>query len=59
MIKNSKEDLITVQLNDLETHVAPDGSIIRELPEFPAGGLSHCTIPINMTSQAVKHRTIE
>jgi len=59
MIEHSKEELITRQLDDLETYVAPDGSIIREMPEFPAGGLSHCTVPEDMVSKAVKHRTIE
>lgn len=48
MTEHSKEEFMTMQLDDLETYVAPDGSIIREMPEFPAGGLSHCTLPIDM-----------
>ena len=38
---------------------APDGSIIRQFPSGEKGGLAHCTLPPNVISKAVKHRTVE
>lgn len=39
-------------------HIAPDGSEIRTLLQFPSGGLAHCTLPPGATTQAVKHRSV-
>ena len=41
------------------THIAPDGSQIRELPECEKGGLSQCILPANAKSTAVKHKTVD
>jgi len=39
-------------------YLAPDGSEIRQLPEFEEGGLCHCTLPAGKISTAVKHKTV-
>jgi len=39
--------------------VAPDGSKIRPLVAMQGGGMAHCTLQPNVTSHAVKHRTVE
>ena len=39
-------------------HIAPDGSEIRTLLQFPSGGLAHCTLPPGATTQAVKHCSV-
>jgi mannose-6-phosphate isomerase-like protein (cupin superfamily) len=41
------------------SYLAPDGSEIRLLPECPAGGLAHCTLPAGATARAVRHRTVD
>jgi mannose-6-phosphate isomerase-like protein (cupin superfamily) len=40
-------------------YLAPDGSEIRLLPTFDAGGLAHCTLPAGAVSAAVRHRTVK
>jgi mannose-6-phosphate isomerase-like protein (cupin superfamily) len=40
-------------------YIAPDGSEIRLLSQTPGGGICHCTLPADRTSQAVKHRSVE
>ena len=40
-------------------YIAPDGSIIRKFPDVEKGGMAHCELPPNKTSQAVKHQTVE
>ena len=40
-------------------HLAPDNSEIRLLPTLEKGGLCHCTLPVGMTSIAVKHKTVD
>ena len=40
-------------------YLAPDGSEIRLLPTLEKGGLCHCTLPVGMTSSAVKHKTVD
>ena len=39
-------------------YLAPDGSEIRTLLQFPSGGLAHCALPPGKTTQAVKHKTV-
>ncbi|TET67944.1 MAG: cupin domain-containing protein [Candidatus Aminicenantes bacterium] len=39
--------------------IAPDGSEIRLLCSTQKGGLCHCTLPVGMTSRAVRHQTVE
>ncbi len=39
-------------------HIAPDGSEIRTLLQFPSGGLAHCTLPPGATTQAVRHLSV-
>lgn len=40
-------------------YLAPDTSEIRLLPEFPEGGMAHCTLPPGKVSIAVKHQTVQ
>lgn len=47
------------QLPSVATHIAPDGSEIRELGDEPAGGLAVCTLPPGHVTRAVRHQTIE
>jgi mannose-6-phosphate isomerase-like protein (cupin superfamily) len=41
------------------THVAPDGSEIRVLPEMRGAGLAHCRLPAGRVTKPVRHQTIE
>jgi mannose-6-phosphate isomerase-like protein (cupin superfamily) len=41
------------------SHIAPDGSEIRLLPDMNGGGLCHCTLLPGRTSAAVAHRSVE
>lgn len=41
------------------THAAPDGSMIWELGEEPAGGLAICELPQGRTSRPVRHRSVK
>lgn len=47
------------QLPSVATHIAPDGSEIRELGDEPAGGLAVCALPSGHVTRAVRHQTIE
>lgn len=50
---------ITVDLPKNYHYLAPDGSEIRLLPTFDAGGLSHCTLPTGSISGPVRNRTVK
>ena len=39
--------------------VAPDGSDVRVLLGLSGGGLAHFTLAAGLTSQAIRHRTVE
>ena len=41
------------------THLAPDGSEIRELVQTTRGSLVHCTLPPGGVTLAVRHQTVE
>ena len=41
------------------THLAPDGSEIRELVQTERGSLVHCRLPAGAIITAVRHRTVE
>lgn len=47
----------TVILND-NFEIAPDGSEIRLLTRSEKGSLCLCTLPVGVTTLAVKHKTI-
>ncbi len=49
----------TIPLGKNYDYLAPDGSEIRLLPDMNNGGMSHCTLPVGQTSDAVKHQTVE
>jgi len=49
----------SITLPSEKDEVAPDGSEIRLLPRMSRGSLSHCTLPVSVTSVAVSHRSIE
>ncbi len=49
----------TKKLQKEITHVAPDGSEIRELVNRKHGGLAHCTLPVGTKSEAHHHKTVE
>lgn len=49
----------TAKLDEEYDYLAPDGSEIRLLPEVGGGGLSHCTLPVGASSQAVSHKTVD
>jgi len=49
----------TKDLSDAYDYLAPDGSEIRLLLAFAAGGLAHCTLPPEAVSSPVKHRSVE
>lgn len=38
--------------------LAPDGSEIRLLGQFPQGGMCHCRLPAGGVTQAVEHLTV-
>ena len=48
---------VTVVLPEKYTHIAPDGSAIRELLELEIGGLAHCTLPKG-ASGTTSHKTV-
>ena len=48
----------TLLLPSEYTHLAPDGSEIRELLTLPGGGLAHCMLPAGKVAVAVKHRSV-
>jgi mannose-6-phosphate isomerase-like protein (cupin superfamily) len=48
----------TIDLSANHDDIAPDGSEIRLLLSYDAGGLAHCRLPAGCASAAVKHRTI-
>ena len=39
--------------------VAPDGSLVRLLPQLASGSMAHFTLPAGRTSIAVTHRTVD
>ena len=49
----------TKELPAKPDYLAPDGSEIRKLPDVRGGGLCHCTLPPNSTTQAVTHKTVD
>lgn len=52
-------NILEAKNKELEpNHIAPDGSEIRTLLQFPSGGLAHCTLPPGATTQAVKHCSV-
>jgi mannose-6-phosphate isomerase-like protein (cupin superfamily) len=55
------EDVVwgTCDVADEPTHIAPDGSEIRELLRIPAGGLAHCRLAPGAVSLPIRHRTVE
>ena len=50
---------LTKDLPESYDYLAPDGSEIRLLPTFDAGGLAHCRLPTGKTSAPVRHRTVK
>jgi mannose-6-phosphate isomerase-like protein (cupin superfamily) len=42
----------------LDKHIAPDGSIIKELYNFIDVGMAYCEMPANKTSVATEHKTV-
>jgi mannose-6-phosphate isomerase-like protein (cupin superfamily) len=51
--------LLTKDLSEDYDYLAPDGSEIRLLPTFDAGGLAHCLLPPAGVSSPVRHRSVE
>jgi len=49
----------TTRLPRERNYLAPDGSEIRLLPTFDAGGLAHCMLPAGNISASVRHRTVK
>jgi mannose-6-phosphate isomerase-like protein (cupin superfamily) len=49
---------VTVDLASNYDYLAPDGSEIRLLPTYDAGGLAHCRLPATRISVPVRHRTV-
>lgn len=49
----------TKQLPLEASHIAPDGSEIRELCVTRNGGLAHCTLPVGAVSTAHTHKSVE
>ncbi|MEM8767736.1 MAG: cupin domain-containing protein, partial [Pseudomonadota bacterium] len=49
----------TLKLADAAVEQAPDGSIVRLLPDGERGGLGHFTLPAGRVSRAVVHRSVE
>jgi mannose-6-phosphate isomerase-like protein (cupin superfamily) len=49
---------LTVDLPSEYDYLAPDGSEIRLLGSYDAGGLAHCRLPPGNTSSPVRHRTV-
>ena len=49
---------ITIDLPSAYDYLAPDGSEIRLLPTYDAGGFAHCRLPAGRISDAVRHRTV-
>jgi mannose-6-phosphate isomerase-like protein (cupin superfamily) len=39
--------------------IVPDGSTIHELVRTGRGSFAHCTLPVEATSLAVRHRTVD
>ena len=50
---------VTKDLPVAQDYLAPDGSEIRLLPTFDAGGLAHCRLPAEAISAPVRHRTVK
>ena len=50
---------VTKDLPKKYDYLAPDGSEIRLLPSFDAGGLAHCRLPAGALSAPVRHRTVK
>jgi mannose-6-phosphate isomerase-like protein (cupin superfamily) len=53
------QELKTKEISEKSNYIAPDGSEIRSLCSTQRGGLCHCTLPVGMTSHAVRHQTVE
>ncbi len=49
----------TLRLSDAAVEQAPDGSVVRVLPDGERGGLGHFTLPAGSVSRAVVHRNVE
>jgi len=49
----------TVDLPEVYDHLAPDGSEIRPLTTFDAGGLAHARLHPGHVSAPVRHRTVQ
>jgi len=49
----------TTKLPTPYNYLAPDGSEIRLLPTFDAGGLAHCRLPAGAISAPVRHKTVK
>ena len=52
-------DFKTLKLKDAAVERAPDGSLVRVLPDGERGGLGHFTLPAGTVSRAVAHRRVE
>jgi len=48
-----------VMLPEQASHLAPDGSQVRELAGLAGGTMAHFTLPPGATSGAIVHRTVE
>jgi len=46
-------------LPEQASHLAPDGSQVRELAGLAGGTMAHFTLPPGATSGAIVHRTVE
>ena len=47
------------QMSDAPDAIAPDGSEVRVLCQVAGGSMAHFTLPPNMVSKAVAHRSVE
>src|SRR5215831_9204629 len=51
--------VISVSRPDTPDTIAPDGSLIRLLAAGERGSMVHCTLPANVVTRAVRHRSVE
>jgi mannose-6-phosphate isomerase-like protein (cupin superfamily) len=52
-------ELATIRLGAKPDATAPDGTLVRLLPELAGGSLAHFELPAGAVSHAVAHRTVE
>lgn len=52
-------DPVTMRLPEAADVVAPDGILVRLLPQLQGGSMAHFELPAGQVSRAVTHRTVE